>query len=172
MGRQLPIVATWNDEVQLLRFIQTLSPILPFVSHASQIDDLWFPDWEQREIPGQQYSIWLKAFPWTPEYRQTGGPRCPPASRGLWYVANSNDAPVIEITRPFAGTESGGRVYWAHLFCAPHGRLAYDEEAFTKIVTRIWAWIRRNAHRKHDVDHVSDSYFFPEAWINRSKQAN
>ncbi len=65
MGRQLPIVATWNDEVQLLRFIQTLSPILPFVSQASQIDDLWFPDWEQREIPGQQYSIWMKAFPWT-----------------------------------------------------------------------------------------------------------
>ena len=83
MGRQLPIAATRQDEVELLRFISTLAPIRVFQNFASCPEELWIADWERQEVPGCGYSIWPQCFPWEPAYGQTGGPGCPPERAGF-----------------------------------------------------------------------------------------
>jgi hypothetical protein len=157
MGRQLQIVATPTDERELLTFIQTLSPICVYVSFAETIESLWIEDWAQRDIEGGVFNVWLQSFPWVPEYKLTGGPRCPKSRRGFWYVSNGHTSPVIEVSRPL------GRVYWARDFCAPDG-LAYDAVAFSRHVDRIWNWIRRTACRRVDGGKRDGPYFLRDAW--------
>src|SRR5439155_17898100 len=41
MGRQLPIAATRQDEVELLQFVSTLAPIRVFQTFASSPEELW-----------------------------------------------------------------------------------------------------------------------------------
>src|SRR5260221_139223 len=74
-------------------------------------------------------------------------PGCPSDRAGLYYVSNSGTAPVLEISRPPAGSLYGGRIYWANQFSAPHG-LDYEAKSFSRHVDRIWRWIRRNGHRR------------------------
>ncbi len=163
MGRQLPILATPSDERELLTFIRTLSPIRVYVSFAEAIDGLWINDWEHRDIEGCGFHVWLQSYPWTPEYKQTGGPRCPPDRRGRWYVSNDCAAPVIEISRPVPNSTVGGRIYWARDFAAPDG-LAYDAVDFASIVDRVWNWVRRNGHRKLSNSKREGPYYLSEAW--------
>lgn len=163
MGRQLPIVATRNDERQLLSFIATLSPIRVFVSQSINVGSIWVNDWDERDIPGYMFQIWPTVFSWTPEYKQTGGPRCPRDFAGRWYVSNSNVAPVIELSRPAIDGKHGGRVYWARDFSAPHG-LDYDVAKFDDLVNRVWNWIRRFGRRRKAQALRHSPYYLPEAW--------
>jgi hypothetical protein len=163
MGRQLPIVATPSDERELLSFMRILSPIRVYVSFAEAVDSLWIDDWEQRDIEGCGFNVWLRAFRWVPEYKQTGGPGCPESRRGLWYVSNGNGSPVIEVSRPLPDTDHCGRVYWARDFSAPDG-LAYDSAAFAKQVDRIWHWIRRTGRRRLSGGKQDGPYYLPDAW--------
>lgn len=168
MGRQLSIVATPNDERELLTYIQTLSPIRIYVWFKQTVDALWIDDWEYRDIEGYNFNVWLQAFPWVPEYRQTGGPRCPKDQNGLWYVSNRRHGPVIEISRPTANQSIGGRLYWDRDLRAPTG-LGYDTAMFERSLDRIWSWIRRNAHRRVSNGKPYGTYYLPEAWARATQ---
>ena len=153
MGRQLPIIATPKDERQLLTFVRTLSPIRVYVKFTAKREAMWIDDWEQRDIEGTIFYVWLQAFPWIPEYKQTDKKR--------WYIWNDGSAPIIEVSRPTAGELGGGRLYWARDFGAPD--LAYDTSIFSKHVDRIWNWIRRNGSRKRGRQ-LYPVYYLPDAW--------
>lgn len=168
MGRQLPIVATPADERQLLEFVQSLSPIRVFVPFAKDVNSLWIDDWDHAKIDGFHFNIWLQSFVWEPEYKQTGGPRCPKERTGLWYVSNASSAPVIEVSRPLENGLSGGRVYWGSDFSAPNG-LNYDASAFARVVDRIWKWVRRNGRRQLSENRPAGPYLLPDAWHQFSK---
>jgi hypothetical protein len=154
MGRQLPIIATPEDERQLLTFVRTLSPIRVYVKFTAEVEAMWIDDWEQRDIEGHDFNVWLQSFSWNPEYKQTDA--------GRWYIWNDNAAPIIEVSRPRKGELGAGRVYWARDFMAPDG-LAYDSSVFSKHVDRIWNWIRRNGHRKPG-KHLYPAYYLSDAW--------
>ena len=170
MGHQLQLATTTKDEVELLRFINRFSPIRVLQCQARSIEELWFDDWESREIelPGfaRSFHIWPQKFAWAPEYRQTGGPDCRPESAGLFYVANSNDAPLFQFTRSDLEQHSYGRIYWARDFAAPNG-LAYDAEAFSRLTDSVWRWIRKVGRRSPDAfthSAARSAYFLPDAW--------
>src|SRR5215469_17532853 len=169
MGRQLQLATTDADEVALLRFIQSLAPIRVFQSSAGSIAELWIDDWETRTIPSavfSQFCIWPQTFPWSPEYRQTGGPGCRPEDAGKFYIVD-DEAPVFKFSRSCLDEHSYGRIYWARDFAAPHG-LDYDEEAFARLTDSVWRWIRKVSQRSQYVSkHSPDSrspYFLPDAW--------
>jgi hypothetical protein len=168
MGRQLPIIASYEDERSLLSFISQITPIRVFVMHRSSTQELWQDNWIMDDISDFQYYVWLTAFPWTPEYRQTGGRRCPASSRGYWYISNYSNAPVLEISRPANNTRSSGRIYWSKYFSASN-ELEYDVNAFEGIVNRIWNWIRK--HGKCVKEHKSRlaTYVLPDAYRIRSQ---
>ena len=167
MGRQLPICASVGDEIELLRFIATFSPIRVFRPFAQSQEALWIDYWERGSINVFDYSVWLQKFAWTPEFGETGGPGCPPERAGWYYVKNSSAAPVVEISRPPAGSCYGGRIYWAKNFSAPKG-LNYDVAEFSRIVDQIWKWVRRNGHREKGDGSMVEPFFLPQAWIARS----
>jgi hypothetical protein len=166
MGRQLQLATTTKDEVELLRFISRFSPIRVLQCQAHSIEELWFDDWETREIelPGfaRSFDIWPQKFAWSPEYRQTGGPDCRPEHAGQFYVANAHTAPVFQFTRSFLHEHSYGRIYWARDFSAPDG-LDYDTEAFARLTDSVWRWIRKVSHRSPDA-RTHSPYFLPDAW--------
>jgi hypothetical protein len=159
MGRQLQLATTKPDEVELLRFVRSSTPIRVFQSFTPTIDELWIEDWETREIPSGGFSIWPATFPWSPEYAQTGGPGCPPERSGLFYISNTSAAPILEFTGSSLEEKRYGRIYWARDFSAPNG-LEYDAESFARFVDSVWRWIRKVGHRLPD----SDVYFLPDAW--------
>lgn len=170
MGRQLQLATTTKDEVALLRFISRSSPIRVLQCQARSVEELWFDDWETREIklPGfaRSFHIWPQKFAWSPEYRQTGGPDCRPECAGLFYVANTHDAPVLQFTRSSLEEHSYGRIYWARHFAAPDG-LDYDEGAFARLTDSVWRWIRKVGRRAPDAFTYSaarSAYFLPDAW--------
>ena len=162
MGRQLQLATTDADELALLRFISGVTPIQVFQSFARSASELWLDDWETRKIPGALFRIWPQTFPWSPEYRQTGGPGCRPEDAGQFYIANSGDAPVLEFSRSFLDEHRYGRIYWARGFAAPDG-LDYDEDAFARLTDSVWRWIRKVSHRFPD-DKSHSPYFLPDAW--------
>ncbi len=166
MGRQLRLATTTKDEVELLRFISRFSPIRVLQCQARSIEELWVDDWETREIelPGfaRSFEIWPQKFPWSPEYRQTGGPDCRPEHAGLFYVANTGDAPLFQFKRSLLEKHSYGRIYWARNFSAPDG-LDYDQEAFSRFTDSVWRWIRKVSHRSSD-SMTPSPYFLPDAW--------
>lgn len=162
MGRQLQLATTDTDEVELLRFISSLAPIRVFQSSARSIAELWIDEWQTRKIPAALIRIWPQTFPWSPEYRQTGGPDCRPEDAGQFYIANDHDAPVLEFSRSFLDRVDYGRIYWARNFSAPN-RLDYDEEAFARLTDSVWRWIRKVSHRLPD-DKKHSPYFLPDAW--------
>src|SRR5262245_15332181 len=163
MARQLPIVATARDEAELLKFIRTLSPIRVLIPFADQPESLWISDWDTQDIEGCGFSVWLESFPWEPEYKQTGGPRCPKDRAGFWYVSNTSTAPIIEISRPFPDSIHGRRVYSAR-DCCPTDGLTDDVASFNQIVDRIWNWVRRAGRRQKVGDKSSGPYFLQNAW--------
>jgi hypothetical protein len=164
MGRQLQLATTGADEVELLRFVRSLAPIRVFRSVARSTAKLWIDDWETRQIPTgfHMFYIWPQTFPWSPEYRQTGGPQCRPEDAGQFYIANKHAAPVLEFSRSFLDEHRYGRIYWARHFVAPHG-LDYDEEAFARLTDSVWRWIRKVSHRLPGAK-THSPYFLPDAW--------
>lgn len=163
MGRQIAIVATPSDERLLLQFVESLVPIRVFVHFAERIEQVWIDDWNKRDIVDNSFTVWLTSFPWQPEYKQTGGPRCPKDRAGLWYIGNTGAAPVIEVSRPRPGGVDGGRLYWGRHFSAPDG-LAYDEAAFSSIVDRIWSWVRRKGRRISKENPAFSPWYLPDAF--------
>src|SRR4051812_48550550 len=97
MGRQLQLAATQRDALELLLFVTSLGPIRVFQTFARSIDELWIDDWQTRELPSL-FKIWPQSFPWSPEYAQTGGSKCPPESAGQFYISNAHTAPVLELS--------------------------------------------------------------------------
>lgn len=168
MGRQLPIIASHEDERSLLSYISLISPIRVFVMHRPSTEQLWQDNWMVDDISDFQYYVWLTTFPWTPEYGQTGGRRCPASRRGYWYIANYHNAPVLEISRPLSNSSLPGRVYWAKYFSASNG-LDYDVEAFGRIVDRIWTWIRKQGARVKDHQGGLVTYMLPDAYRIRTQ---
>ena len=115
-----------------------------------------------RPIPSAGFDIWPQSFDWSPEYAQTGGPKCPPERAGLFYIANAHSAPVLQFSRSFLEEQLYGRVYWGRDFSAPHG-LDYDAEAFSRFTDSVWRWIRKVGRRLPDATTYSP-YFLPDAW--------
>ena len=169
MGRQLQLATTRADEVEFLRYIHSISPMRVFRSFAPSVDELWIGDWETVEIPGGGFDIWPQMFTWSPEYAQTGGPVCPPERAGLFYVSNTNAAPIFEFSRSFIDRRQFGRIYWAKNFSAPNG-LDYDVEAFTKLTDSVWRWIRKTGKQQPEAGAYSP-YFLPDAWLRYGKVA-
>jgi hypothetical protein len=167
MGRQIPVIAAPEDERELLRFIQGLSPIRVFQTFARTPEELWLDEWETQDLPGFSYSIWLRAFPWEPTYGITGGPGCPPERAGNHYFANAGRAPVLELSRGDLARRRAGRIYWGRNFSAPEG-LAYDDAAFSKIVDQVWRWVRKHGRKVED-PHLGAHYLLPHAWSQWSQ---
>ena len=170
MGRQLQLATTDTDEIELLRFIRSLAPIRVFQGSARSTAALWIDDWETRKIPAAvfgQFHIWPQTFPWSPEYRQTGGPGCRPEDAGQFYIANTSEAPIFDFSRSCLDKHSYGRIYWSRGFSAPHG-LDYDEEAFARLTDSVWRWIRKVSHKSPDIG-THSPYFLPDAWSRYGK---
>jgi hypothetical protein len=160
MGRQLQTVTTPNDTRELLRFVQSLTPIRVFRSHQPTREAIWLDDWEQGELGDGWLQVWLTDFPWVPDYAQTLSRKGNVNPNGLWYIANTHYAPIIDLS-PTIGARHG-RIYWANEFSYTTGK-TYDQAAFGKYVDRLWSWVRRSG------GHVPDSgriqlYYLPEAW--------
>jgi hypothetical protein len=160
MGRQLQLATTRTDEAELLRFIASLAPIRVFQSQAATPDALWLPDYESISAPPWMLYIWPETFPWSPAYKQTGGPQCPPERSGLFYIANTHTAPVLELSRSDLSQRRFGRIYWGSDFSAPHG-LDYDSAAFSRFVDSVWRWIRKVGKRTSRDSY--SPYYLPEA---------
>ena len=169
MGRQLQLATTSADEIQLLRFVNSVSPIRVFQTHAHSIDELWIRDWDVGEIPGASFCIWPEQFAWSPSYAQTGGPKCPPERANLYYIANTNAAPIFDFSRSFLEKRRYGRIYWARDFSAPQ-RLAYDERTFSRLTDSVWRWIRKVGHKTPSAG-VCSPYFLPDAWLKHGAVA-
>lgn len=164
MGRQLALAATPDDEVELLRFIDSVSPIRIYKTFAPSIDELWLPGCDTRGISGwQTFHIWPVAFGWEPRYGLTGGPGCPPERAGQYYVANGSAGPILELSRSLLEDRNYGRIYWARNFSAPRG-LTYDEAAFSTLTDQVWRWIRKNGRRLPPDPAQVRPYFLPHAW--------
>jgi hypothetical protein len=167
MGRQIPVIATPEDERELLRFIQSLSPIRVFQTFASSREALWLDDWERADLPGHTFSVWLQAFPWEPTYGVTGGPGCAPERAGFHYFANANTAPVLEISRGDLAKQRAGRIYWGRNFSAPHG-LTYEDAEFAKLVDQVWRWVRKHGRRVENPQ-LGTHYLLCHAWSQWSQ---
>lgn len=149
MGRQIAIIAAPEDERSLLRYLTGLSPIRVFRTFAPTPEALWLDRWDEEDLPGFTFSVWLQQFPWEPTYGVTGGPGCPPERAGLHYFANAGTAPVLEITRANPAQRRAGRIYWAQTFSAPEG-LSYDAAAFSNHVDQVWRWVRKQGQKVDD----------------------
>ena len=159
MGRQLQLATTKRDEVELLHFVHSLTPVRVFQRFAPTINELWIEDWESRKISSSDFDIWPVSFPWSPKYARTGGPGCPPERSGLFYISNASAAPILEFTGSCLDRQRYGRLYWARDFSVPDG-LHYDAEAFAKFVDAVWRWIRKVGRRLPE----GCEYFLQEAW--------
>ena len=164
MGRQLQLAATPQDEIALLRFIDSVTPIRVFQTFAPSVDELWIPDWRDALPPGWGiFHVWPHQFPWTPEYGVTGGPGCPPERAGKHYVANSSHGPVLEFSRSLPDQQRWGRLYWSGLYSAPVDE-EHDAAAFGKLLDAVWRWVRKNGRRQPGSAGEIRPYFLPDAW--------
>lgn len=168
MGRQLQLASTQEDDLQLIQIISGLVPITVFQSFADTPEALWLNDLAGLSILPSHLFIWPKNFPWVPEYKQTGGPKCPKESRGLYYISNKNIAPLLELSRSDLSKRRYGRIYWGSNFSAPYG-LSYDKAAFSDLVDVVWSQIRKVAKKAMSVS--SSTYWMPQAlaWKARSE---
>ncbi len=168
MGKQLQLATKLEDEIELIQFIASLAPIRVFQSFACSPETLWLHDFNTNlELPVHLY-IWPERFSWTPEYKQTGGPKCPKDRRGIYYIANKHQAPVFELSRSDLSKRKYGRIYWGSDFAAPHG-LGYDKAAFSQLVDVVWRRIRKIG-KKDALDSLSP-YFLPHALCSRATEA-
>lgn len=154
------LATTRADEAELLRFIASLAPIRVFQSQAETPEALWIPEPETIAAPPRLLYIWPQMFPWSPTYKQTGGPECPPESAGFFYIENAQTAPVLQLSRTDLSQHRHGRIYWASDFSAPYG-LSYDRAAFSRFVDSVWRWIRKVGKRASR-DQYSP-YYLPDA---------
>lgn len=145
MGRQIPIVTAWPDELAIIRQIAAGDEVRIFRDLAETRDSLWIDDWETNKISEGHYSIWPTHFLWKPIYFQLAQP-CISGVEGKWRIRNSGDAPIITLSRHLHGPDSAGRLYWSKYFTAL-GPLGYDVAAFDKLVDGIWRWVRKNGTR-------------------------
>src|SRR5947208_3437037 len=132
MGRQIAIVTSWKDELELLEFLAADSELRICRCSAETRAGLWIHDWRSSRISDDQYAIWPTCFPWKPRYAQT-------IKRDRWYISNDGDAPLLEVSRHSHGKESAGRLYWAKFFMATEP-LGYDVAKFDELVDRVWRW--------------------------------
>ena len=160
MGRQIPIIATAEDEALLLRFLRSTADIALVEAFAPTIEGLWVSDFCPTKTGHWTYLLWNRAFPWNPAYG-TVGPRAHDRARIGWsYVSNAGAAPVVEFLRSGAQHDGTGRLYWAKAFSAPHG-LAYDVPAFEHWYNQIVRWVRK--HGVRHPTHPLRPYLLPQA---------
>lgn len=164
MGRQLPLAATPPDEIALLRFIDSITPIRVFQTFAPSVEELWIPDWRDALPSGWGVlHVWPQSFPWTPEYGITGGPGCPPERAGQHYVANTSRGPVLELSRSVPDQDRWGRLYWSGQYAAPPGE-EQDAAAFGVLLDAVWRWVRKHGRRQPGLASEIRPYFLPDAW--------
>ena len=163
MGRQLQLATTRADEAEFLRFVASLAPIRVFQNFAATPDDLWFADYGSIAFPPRILHIWPQTFPWVPIYKQTGGPGCLPEMAGRFYVANTGAAPVLELSRSDLSQGRHGRIYWSRNFAAPVG-LDYDEAAFSRLVDKIWRWVRKASRSVPSGSGTPSLHYLPDAY--------
>ncbi len=160
MGRQILTATTPTDEELFLTFLRQTADIVLIESFARTKQDLWQDNFAKELAGHWRYYIWNRAFPWRPEYGRTHVPEHQ-ERHGLYYVANKNDAPVIEFVRSSVDQENFGRIYWAKNFAAPMG-LHYDVAKFTEWYESIVRWVRKNTAGKIKNGRVT--HFLPGAW--------
>jgi hypothetical protein len=160
MGRQIQVVATAADESAFLAFLRESAEIAIIDTFTRTRDALWVDEFNPELIGHWIYKIWNKAYPWQPEYRQTDKAENP-NNNGLFYVSNTDIAPVIEFTRSDVPRGKCGRIYWGKDFSAPHG-LDYDTDAFGKWFDKVVRWVRKNGRK--DQNNVYSPYYLPGAW--------
>ncbi len=159
MGRQILIATAPADEKLFLTFLRQTADIALIERFAKTKRDLWQDNFAEEPNGHWSYNIWNRAFPWKPEYGRTHVPDHP-ERHGLYYVANTNDAPVIQFVRSSIDTENFGRIYWAKDFAAPMG-LHYDVAKFTEWYESIVKWVRKNTAGKIKNGRVT--HFLPDA---------
>lgn len=168
MGRQLAIAMSQVDEEKFINFLHATGEIALFENFSSTKEGLWVTNFASQMTDHWKYYVWNKAFTWEPEYRQTTN-ALTPEGNGLYYIANTNDAPIIEIVRSNIKEGRYGRIYWAKYFSAPNG-LNYDIVAFSRWYDTIVRWIKKNAPGKQKEAWIT--YFLPNAWKNISSTKN
>ena len=163
MGRQTAMVATEEDERQLLGFIRSTSVIRILSGVAQTEEELWISDFPPYDPFHSLYYVWNLSFSWKPDIR--------PASekRDCVVVWDTATAPIIEFSRTdcvsvFCPDNQylvvGGRLYW----CKHHmsKRLAYDVAKFSQWHDRIIRWVRK--YGKKDPAIAGSPYLLPDAW--------
>lgn len=147
------------DERALLAWLRETAEVRLLLPFARTKEALW-PS-TLPPSPAGQVRLWNTAFPWQPRYAQVGKHAYRPRDIGLWYVANSGDAPLVELARADLAHQRTGRIYWAKDFAAPDG-LAYDVPAFTRWFDSILRWCRKHGSRSpHCWD--AEALCFPSA---------
>lgn len=164
MGRQTALVATLEDEQKLLMYLRENFDVIFLESFAPTVEGLWKSAFEPEFRGHHTYSLWNRAFPWTPEYKQVGIHAYDPAAIGWYYVANSSFAPVIEFARSRWDPFQPGRIYWAKTFPAPDGP-SYDVEAFARWYNTLVGGIRKCGRKP--AKGAYEPYYLPDAWEKR-----
>lgn len=163
MGRQVLILMSREDERRFLEFLRETAPIQLYDHFAPTSDALAVEDFADELTGHWGYLAHNLTFPWVPEYGEVGPLAEDPDMIGWAYISNAGQAPVLEIDRSLQGQR--GRLYWARDFSAPNG-LAYDTEAFSRWVDRVWRWCRTNG-QKLKANDFSAAYVFPGALAER-----
>jgi hypothetical protein len=159
LGRQIQILMNRDDERTFLEFLRGTAPIQLYDRFAPISDALGVDDFADEPTGHSGYLAHNQTFPWVPEYGKVRPRSVDPDKIDWAYISNAGQAPFLEIDRSLRGKP--GRLYWARDFSAPNG-LAYDAEAFSKWVDRVWRWCRANG-RKLSANDPSAPYIFPGA---------
>ncbi len=148
------------DERDFLKFLRESAHVQLFETFSPTEAGLWVDAFAPTRPGHWQYRIWNKAFPFTPDVRQTT--REAGSRAGLYYMANTHDTPLLEYDRHnFESSGGYGRLYWSKYFSAPSG-LTYDVEKFGRWYESIVGWIRKNGRRK--TRGTLEPYYLPDAW--------
>jgi hypothetical protein len=148
MGRQVVVALSDSDEVEFLHFLRQSADIQLFESFASTESELRVDAFGTR-AGHWSYTIWNRAFPWEPVVAQTRQDLADPSRRGLFYIANKSDAPLLEYSRhSLEPSGPDGRLYWSKYFAAPKG-LAYNVVAFEQWYESVVRWLRRHKARSN-----------------------
>jgi hypothetical protein len=159
MGRQIAILATQEDVDNLLAFMRSTTEIAIFGYFAESIEGLW-TDNPQLSTVGM-FHVWNKRFAWSPQYGRVGAKAHNPEHIGWYYVANTNVAPVVEVSPGYLKSDRAGRIYWSKDFATSHG-LPYDVAKFTEWYETVVKWVRRNGRKR--TTGFLQPYYLPGAW--------
>jgi hypothetical protein len=160
MGQQTQIFSTALDDKKFQEFFETNFECDFYQGFSPTKEGVLIRDFSNTLGEHNQITIYNKAFPWIPLYKQT-------STKEQWYyVSNKSNAPVIEYSKTDTKNNKHGRIYWSKYFS---GNPDYDVKEFEKFYGRVVRWVKKNAKGKVKWSGCN-IYYFEDAWEKKSLQ--